>query len=150
MRTFTVVVCSLVLLSCHYDFPLTAEPTRAADVRLEGTWTLIQPEQGEKMDIRLYDDRHYVIAYNNGEIYRAFHSDLAGMPLMSVQNLNDRERKYVVLEWKLSEDGKRLTIRAISPEVVPEGTPSREALVKLIESNRENPKLFGEAGVYVR
>ncbi|HEV7239690.1 MAG TPA: hypothetical protein VGQ36_10650 [Thermoanaerobaculia bacterium] len=149
MRTFTVVVCSLVLLSCHYDFPLTAEPTRAADARLAGTWTLVEPEQGEKMDIRLYDDRHYVVAYN-GEIYRAFHSDLAGMPLMSVQSLNDPERKYVVLEWKLSEDGKRLTIRVVSPDVVPEGTPDRDALVKLIESNRENPKLFGEPGVYVK
>ena len=74
------------------------------------------------MDIRLYDDRHYVIAYN-GEIYRAFHSDVAGMPLMSVQNLNDRERKYVVLEWKLSEDGKRLTIRVVSPESYPRALP---------------------------
>lgn len=149
MKPLFLAVCAFALLSCHYDFPLTAEPTRAADARLEGTWTLIEPEQGEKMDIRRYDDRHYVIAYN-GEIYRAFHSDVAGMPLMSVQNLNDRERKYVVLEWKLSEDGKRLTIRVVSPDVVPEGTPNREALVKLIESNRENPKLFGEAGVYVK
>src|SRR5687768_14125939 len=105
MKALALAVCALALLSCHYDFPLTAEPTRAADARLVATWTLVEPEQGEKMDIRLYDDRNYVIAYN-GEIYRAFHSDVAGMPLMSVQNLNDRERKYAVLEWKLSEDGK--------------------------------------------
>jgi hypothetical protein len=145
MRTFTVVVCSLVLLSCHYDIPLTAEPTRPADARLVGTWTMTEPEKDEKMDIRLYDERHYVVAYN-GDLYRAFHSDVAGMSLMSVQNLNDRERKWVFLEWKL--EGNRLTIRAVRTEVVPPG--ERDSMVKLIEENRDHPKLFGEAGVYRR
>ena len=147
MRTITVVVCTLLLVSCHYDVPLTAEPTRAADARLAGTWTMVAPEQGEKMDIRLYDDRHYVIAYG-GDLYRAFHSDVAGMPLMSVQNLNDDERKWVFLEWKLSEDRKRLTIRVVRTEVVPPA--GRDALVKAIEANRDNPKLFGEEAVYAR
>lgn len=149
MRTITVVACSLVLLSCHYDVALTAEPTRAADARLAGTWTLVEPEKDEKMDVRLYDDRHYVVAYN-GDLYRAFHSDVAGLPLLSVQNLNDRERKYLFLEWKLSDDGKRLTIRALRTELVPETTRSRDALVERIEANRDDPKLFGEAAVYVR
>ena len=145
MRTITVLVCALALLSCHYDSSLTLEPTRAADARLAGTWTMIAPQQDEKMDIRLYDDRHYVISYN-GDLYRAFHSDVAGMPLMSVQNLNDRERKWVFVEWKL--DGDRLTIRAVRTEVVPPG--ERDVLVKRIEANRDNPKLFGEAAVYRR
>ena len=145
MRTITVLVCASLLLSCHYDVPLTSEPTRAADARLAGTWTMTAPEKDEKMDIRVYDDRHYVIAYN-GDLYRAFHSDVAGMPLMSVQNLNDRERKWVFLEWKL--EGERLTIRAVRTEVVPAG--DREALVKAIVANRDNPKLFGEPGVYER
>jgi len=145
MRTITVLACSLVLLSCHYDVPLTADPTRAADERLAGTWTMTAPERGEKMEIRVYDDRNYAIAYN-GDLYRAFHSDVAGFQLMSVQNLNDRERKWVFLEWKL--DGDRLTIRAVRTEVVPAG--EREALVKSIEANRDNPKLFGEAATYAR
>ena len=147
MRTITVVACALLLVSCHYDVPLTAEPTRAADARLAGTWTMTAPEKDEKMEIRLYDDRHYVIAYG-GDLYRAFHSDVAGMPLMSVQNLNDHERKWVFVEWQSSDDGKRLTIRAVRTEAVPAG--EREALVKAIETNRENPKLFGDAAVYVK
>ena len=149
MRTFTVALLSLLLFSCHYDLSLTAEPTRAADQRLSGTWTMVAPEKDEKMDIRLYDESHYVIAYN-GDLYRAHHSDVAGMPLMSVQNLNDAERKWVILEWKLSEDGKRLTIRAIRTELVPETTKDRETLVQLIEANRDNPKLFSEPGVYTK
>lgn len=149
MRTLTVLACTLALLSCTYDIPLTAEPTRAADARLAGTWTMTAPDEDEKMDIRLYDDRHYVVAYN-GDLYRAFHSDVAGLQLMSVQNLNDSERKWVFLEWKLSEDGKRLTIRAVRTEVVPETTGGREGLLKVIEANRGNPALFSEPGVYTR
>ena len=149
MRTITVLACALVLFSCTYDIPLTAEPTRAADARLAGTWTMTAPDEDEKMDIRLYDDRHYVVAYN-GDLYRAFHSDVAGLQILSVQNLNDSERKWVFMEWKLSEDGKRLTIRAVRTEVVPETTRDREGLLKVIEANRDNPKLFGEEGVYTR
>jgi hypothetical protein len=149
MRTFIVACWSLVLLSCHYDVALTAEPTRAADARLAGTWTMAAPEENDKMDIRVYDDRHYVVAYS-GDLYRAFHSDVAGLSLMSVQNLNDSERKYLFVEWKLSEDGKRLTVRAVRTEVVPESTHDRDALVKLIEANKDNPKLFGEEAVYAR
>ncbi len=149
MRALMVACCSLALMSCHYDLALTAEPTRAADARLAGTWTMTTPEETDKMDIRVYDDRHYVVAYN-GDLYRAFHSDVAGLPLMSVQNLNDRERKYLFLDWKLSDDGKRLTIRVVRTEVVPESTHDRAALVKLIEANKDNPKLFGEEAVYTK
>jgi hypothetical protein len=144
LRTITVLACSLALLSCHYA-PRSHPSRRAADARLAGTWTMIAPEKDEKMDIRLYDDLNYVVSYN-GDLYRAFHSDVAGLRLMSVQNLNDRERKWVFLEWKL--DGDRLTIRAVRTEIVPAG--ERESLVKTIEANRDNPKLFGEAAVYAR
>ena len=139
----------LLLAACHYDFALTDTPTRAADSRLAGTWTLVEPEQGERMDVRLYDDRNYVIAYN-GDLYRAFHSEVAGLPLISAQNLNDRERKWIYFTWQLSEDGRCLTIRAVRTEVVPATTRDRAAVVKLIEANRENPTLFGEAGVYTK
>ena len=149
MRTITVVVCSLILLRCTYEIPLTAEPTRAADERLVGTWTITAPDENDQLEIRLYDDRHYVVT-NKGDLYRAYHSDVAGLQLMTVQNLNDRERKYLFMEWKLSEDGKRLTLRAIQTEVVPESMRDRDAMIKLIQDNRDNPKLFGEPGVYVR
>ena len=147
MRRSVFALCVVALLSsCHYDFPLTAEPTRAADARLTGHWTLVEPEKDEAMDVRLYDDRNYVIAYR-GDLYRGFHSEVAGLPLLSVQNLNDAERKWILMSWQLSEDGKRLTLRAVRTEVVPASTRD---LAKLIEANRENPALFGEAGVYVK
>jgi hypothetical protein len=146
MRQLIPALCALALLSCDYELPLTAEPTRAADARLAGHWALVEPEQNEAMDVRLYDDRNYVIAYR-GDLYRGFHSEVAGLPLLSVQNLNDSERKWIFMSWELSENGKRLTIRAVRTEVVPVNTRD---LVKAIEKNRDNPALFGEPGVYVR
>ena len=59
--------------------------------------------------MRAYDDRDYVLAFGPDELYRAFHSDVAGMQILSVQNLNDRERKWVFVTWSLSQDGKTLT-----------------------------------------
>lgn len=137
----------LLFAGCHYDQSLTATPTRGADPRLVGTWTLVENGKSEVMEIRRYDDANYVIGYN-GDLYRAFHSDAAGMPVVSVQNLNDDERKWAFLTWSLSDDGKTLTIRAVNKDVVPNGT--REAMVKAIEANRGNAKLLGEPGVYRR
>ena len=149
MRRWIVPAVLLLLGACHYELSLTEAPTGAADARLTGTWTLVEPEKGERMDVRLYDDRNYVIAYN-GDLYRAFHSEVAGLPLISAQNLNDRERKWIYFTWQLSENGRRLTIRAVRTEVVPATTRDRASLVKLIEANRENPALFGEPGVYTK
>lgn len=149
MRKLALVVVSLFLLRCTYSTALTAEPTRAADPRLAGTWTMTAPDENDQMTIRVFDDRQYVVEYK-GDVYRAFHTDVAGLPLMSVQDLNGDERKWMFIEWKLSDDGKRLTLRAVQTELVPESTRERAALVKLVEANRDDPKLFGEAGVYVR
>lgn len=111
---------------------------------------MVSPEKGEEMVIRLDGDRRYVIEYDSGLhgiTYRAFHTEVAGMPLISVEVANERERKWVVLDWKL--EGERLTIRAVNPEVVPPG--DRESLVKAILANRDNPKLFREEpAVYER
>lgn len=145
MRRWLIVL--LLLAGCHYDLSLTASATQQTDDGLLGTWTLTEDGKPEVMEVRRYDDANYVIG-SSGELYRAFHSDVAGLPMISVQNLNDDERKWVILTWKLSADGKTLTLRAIDTTVIPNGP--REAMVKAIEANRENPKLFGEPGVYRR
>jgi hypothetical protein len=140
-----VIAFLLLLTGCHYDIPLTAKPTQSIDVRLVGTWTLTATDFPERMDVRRYDDQNYVISYH-GDLYRAFHSDAAGLRMISVQNLNDQERKWLFITWSLSQDEKTLTLRAINPEVVPNTT--REAMVKALAAQRENPKLLGEPGVY--
>lgn len=145
-RLLASALCAAMLIACHYDLSLTPEPTRNVDARLLGTWTLMENGKPERMEVRKYDDANYVIAYDNGEVYRAFHSDAAGMSLVSVQNLNDSERKWVFLSWDLSKDGHTLTLRAIDTNLIENG--DRAAMVKAIEANRDNPKLFGEPGVY--
>lgn len=101
------------------------------------------------MTIRQYDADHYIVLYN-GELYRGYHTDVAGLPLISVQNLNDRERKYLFVTWSLTNDGSWLTLRAVSTDVVPEATKDSATITQLIEKNRDNPKLFGDAGDYKR
>jgi hypothetical protein len=137
----TVTAALLALVACNYDVPLTTRPTRPVDSRLVGKWSLA-PDKDEHLI-------SYAIFYD-GDLYRAYHSDVAGLPLISVQNLNDSERKYLYVAWSLPEDGKRLTLRSVSTDVIPPATKSRAAIVKLIAQNRENPKLLGEAGEYTR
>jgi hypothetical protein len=144
------ITCLLALYACNYDVPITSAPTHPIDKRLIGSWSLKTPGQKtEQMTIRPYDDSNYVVWYD-GDLYRAYHSDVAGMPLISAQNLNDSERKYLYLAWKLSEDGKRLTIRAVSTDVIPTTEKDSAAIVKLLEANRDKPQLFGESADYTR
>ena len=56
--------------------------------------------------MRRLDDSTYVVYYD-GDLFRAYHSDVAEMPLASVQDLNSNDRKYAYVVWKLSSDGKR-------------------------------------------
>ena len=72
------------------------------------------------------------------------------MPLVSVQNLEDGKRKYSYFAWAISDDGNRLTIKTIRASVVPKETKDTQTIVKLIESNRENPQLFEESFAYTR
>jgi len=50
---------------------------------------------------------------------RAYHSDIAETPFASVQDLNSNDRKYAYVVWKLSDDGKNLSLRNVSNKVIP-------------------------------
>ena len=145
-RVLAVAVSAALLLSCDYSLPLTEAPTAKVNPVLLGTWAPID-EDDAPMDVRMYDEHTYVIA-TKGDIYRAYHTDVAGLPLISVQNLNDSERKWLYVVWKVSSDGNELSMRAVSTSLVPDGT--REAIVKAIEANRDNPKLFNDEGRWKR
>lgn len=145
-RVFAVAVSAVLLLSCDYTLPLTEEPTRKVNPALLGTWAPLE-EQDEAMTVRMYDDHHYVIA-TKGDLYRAHHTDVAGLPLISVQNLNDSDRKWLYVVWKLSADGSELTMRSVNVSVVPDGT--RESILEAIAANRDNPKLFNDEGRWKR
>ena len=143
------VACALALTACDYDVPITASPTRQVDARLLGNWTIVTPQKSEHMKIRRFDDSNYVVSYG-GDLFRAHHSDLGGMPLVSVQTIEDAKRKYCYFAWALSDDGNRLTIRTIRTNVIPKETKDTATIAKLIENNRDNPQLFEESFAYTR
>ena len=88
------------------------------------------------------DESTYIIYYD-GDLLRAYHSDVAEMPLASVQDLNSNDRKYAYVVWKLSSDGKGLTLRSVN-KVIPKDTKDSAAVAALLTKNARNHELFGE------
>jgi hypothetical protein len=146
----------LVISGCDYDVPITVNPTRPIEERLLGDWRILTAEKIEHLKIRRFDGLNYVISYGEEDpyqrdFYRAHHSDVAGLALVSVRRIEDEgEGKYCYFAWQVSGDGKRLTLRRINVEIIPKDTADSATIQKLIENNRGNPQLFSESSVYTR
>ncbi len=131
-----------VVAACQYEVPITAQPTRKVDEQLLGNW--VSADGKEQLRVRRLEDAVYVLYYD-GDLFRAFHSDLDGMPFVSVQDLNSPDRKYAYLVWNLSADGRELNLRSVQTTVIPKETNDRARIQKLLTENRRNPELLGEA-----
>ena len=134
-------LCSLVFAACQYDIPITSGPTRKVQERLLGDWTSVDGK--EKLKLRSLDDSVYVVYYD-GDLFRAYHSDAADTSFATVEDLNSSDRKYAYVIWKLSDDGKNLTLRSVSDKVIPTETKDPATVVALLTKNAGNPDLFGE------
>jgi hypothetical protein len=135
-----VGLCILAFDACQYEVPITSGPTRKVQEQLLGNW--ISLDGKENMRVRRLDDSTYVVYYD-GDLFRAYHSDVAEMPLVSVQDLNSNDRKYAYVDWKLSSDGTRLTLRSVN-KVIPKETKDSAVVAALFTKNARNPELFGE------
>ena len=135
-----ICLCILIFNACEYEVPITSSPTRKVQEQLLGNWVSLDGK--ENMRVRRLDDSTYV-AYYDGDLFRAYHSDVAEMPLASVQDLNSNDRKYAYVVWKLSSDGKHLTLRSVN-KVIPKETKDSAVVVALLTKNARNPELFGE------
>lgn len=109
--------------------------------QLLGDWT--SADGTEKLKLRSLDDSIYIVYYD-GDLFRAYHSDAAGTPFATVQDLNSSDRKYAYVVWKLSDDGKNLRLRNVNDKVVPKETKDSAAVVALLTKNAGNAELFGE------
>jgi hypothetical protein len=109
--------------------------------QLLGNWVSLDGK--EDMRVRRLDDSTYVIYYD-GDLFRVYHSDIAETPFTSVQDLNSNDRKYAYVIWKLSDDGKRLTLRSVKEKVIPKETRDSATVAALLTKNARNPELFGE------
>jgi hypothetical protein len=106
-----------------------------------GDWT--SDDGKEHMNVRRLDENTYVVYYD-GDLFRAYHSDVAETPFATVQDLNSSDRKYAYVIWKLSDDGKNLRLRSVNDKLVPRETKDSAAVVALLTKNARNPELFGE------
>jgi hypothetical protein len=139
-----IVVCLCILTffsACNYDIPITAIPTRKVREQLLGNWVSLDGK--ENMRVRRLDDSTYVVYYD-GDLFRAYHSDVSETPLVSVQDLNSNDRKYAYVLWKLSDDSKHLSLRNVSDKVIPKETRDSTTVAALLTKNARNPQLFGE------
>jgi hypothetical protein len=126
---------------CEYEVPITPSPTQKVQERLLGDWT--STDGKEKMKVRSLDDSVYIVYYD-GDLFRAYHSDIAETPFARVQDLNSNDRKYAYVVWKLSEEGKHLSLRNLNRKVIPKETRDSAAVAALLTKNAHNPELFGE------
>ena len=109
--------------------------------QLLGDWT--STDGKENLKLRRLDDSVYVVYYD-GDLFRAYHSDVAETPFTTVQDLNSIDRKYSYVVWKLSDDGKTLKLRSLNDKVVPKETKDSATVVELLMKNASNSELFGE------
>jgi hypothetical protein len=131
----------LAFAACQYEVPITLSPTRNVQERLLGDWVSLDGK--EQMKTRRLDDSIYIV-YFDGDLFRAYHSDVAETPFVTVQDINSNDRKYAYVIWKLSEDGKRLNLRSVQSKVVPKEEKDSARIAELLKENAKNPQLFGE------
>jgi hypothetical protein len=136
-----ICLCALAFTACQYDVPITSGPSRKVEERLLGDWT--SSDGKEKLKLRRLDDSIYIVYYD-GDLFRAYHSDVGGTPFATVQDLNSNDRKFAYLIWKLSDDGKTLSLRNVSDKVIPKEAKDSATVIALLKKNARNPDLFGE------
>src|SRR5947199_9170617 len=133
-------LCILAFSACEYEVPITPSPTQKVQEPLLGDWT--STDGKEKMKVRKLDDSIYIVYYD-GDLFRAYHSDIAETPFVSVHDLNSNDRKYAYVVWKLSDDGNRLRLRRVN-KLIPKETKDSATVAALLTKNVRNPELFGE------
>jgi hypothetical protein len=136
-----VCLCILAFAACEYEVPITPSPTRNVQEPLLGDWVSLDGK--ENMKVRRLDANTYIVYYD-GDLFRAYHSDVADTPFVSVQDINSSDRKYAYVVWKLSDDGKRLSLRSVQSKVVPKEQRDSATVAELLKENAKNPELFGE------
>ena len=94
------------------------------------------------MKVVKLDDSNYSVSCD-GDLYRAYHSDVADTPFVSVQKLESDKPQYAYWTWKLSDDGT-LSLRNVNDKVVPDDTKDSASVQNLLKKNLQNPVLFGD------
>ncbi|HKY26759.1 MAG TPA: hypothetical protein VJM12_02310 [Pyrinomonadaceae bacterium] len=129
----------VVLGACQYSVPITERPTRNVDNKLIGDWA--SAHQGQRLKIRSLTNNTYIVSYS-GFVFQAFHSDISGVPFLSVQELETDARSYSYLIYRVSEDGTKLYLRLVNDEILRGQTSSTKVVQKVLKQNLQNPALL--------
>jgi hypothetical protein len=140
---YGVAVCLwlFAFAACEYEVPITSSPTRKVQERVLGDW--VSQDGKENMKVRRLDENTYIVYYD-GDLFRAYHSDVADTPFVSVQDINSTDRKYAYVVWKLSDDGKLLTLQNVNSNLIPKEEKNSARIAELLKKNSTNPELLGE------
>jgi hypothetical protein len=134
-------LCLFTFAACQYEVPITSAPTRKVQKQLLGDWR--SADGKETLKLRRLDDNVYIVYYD-GDLFRAYHSDVGDASFASVQDLNSEDRKYAYIFWRLSDDGRHLSVRSVNNKIVSSETKDSAAVVALLTKNAGNPELLGE------
>src|SRR5262249_26668633 len=136
-----VCLCALAFSACQYEVPITSGPTRKVQERLLGDWT--SDDGKEKLKLRRLDDSVYIVRV---DILHARKRCLRDIGMVSAEQITViiNDRKYALVVWKLSDDGKRISLRNASDKVIPKETRNSAMVVSLLTKNASNPELFGD------
>lgn len=140
-----VLLLCLVFVGYEYDVPASAEPTRRVAEQLVGDWIAM----GGWMKVRLFDASSYMI-FHDGELCRAWHSDGAGSPLVSAQDIDTDKRKFAYLHYPVLADSRRLAQRVVDAKIIPDETRDAAPNKMLFEKRRGNSDLFGEEFLHAK
>jgi len=139
--SIAVSLCVLAFTACEYEVPITSSPTRKVQEHVLGNW--ISQDGKEHMRVRRLDENIYIVYYDD-DLFRAYHSDVADTPFVSVQDINSSDLKYAYVVWKLSDDSKQLILRSVNRDVIPKEKKDSQAVAKFLKDNAKNSDLFGE------
>jgi hypothetical protein len=144
-----MAVCCLSFGACDGDYavPITSNPTRKVDQRLLGNW--VSTDETDKIKVRSLDDSIAIISYN-GDLLRAFHSDVGETPFITVQDIDSAGRKYLYLTYKLSDDGKRLNLQVFNTQEIPNEMKYSVGVNNLLKKNLQNSELFGDEAQFTK
>jgi hypothetical protein len=140
LKTSLFALCISVLFAGCFEAPLSEKPTQKIDQRLIGIWKA--PGESDKVIVDAWDNEYYVIS-SDDNLYRAFHSHIGKNQFLTVEVLSgSRSEKYAYFAWSLSEDGKRLTTKAVSNTLFPKKLKSASEARKIVEENIGRIELY--------
>ena len=132
----------LFFTNCNYEVPITEKPTQKIDEKFLGDWETKDGDKTLKMKIARLDEWNYIVSFDDN-LYRAFHSDVAGTPYFSVLQLDEKKQTWSYSTWKIADDGA-LVGKSVSDKVVPDETRDSATVQKLLKENASNPGLFAD------